>query len=195
MFDVLVDHPKKRYYLLVSFFCVLIFGSIIFDLLFAIDLMQSSHFSQLIDVLAANPNSYISYFFYTLLTDAIIYSNDVLGIAFKVISSAFISLNFLDLITLLGIVAFCMSHKNKMSKVTLSVQLGYFLLRILILLGLFFFLYPALMSNDAILALSRIHLVSMVLIGIHVVLMMLTGGYLYNVIKLFYLPCFNEAED
>ena len=82
-----------------------------------------------------------------------------------------------------------------MSKVTLSVQLAYFVVRVLVLVGLFFFLYPALMSNDAILALSRIHFASTIIIGIEIVLLILVGGYLFNVIKLFYLPCFYEAED
>ena len=57
------------------------------------------------------------------------------------------------------------------------------------------FLYPTLMYNNATLALTRIHIVSYVVVGVSSILILLTLVYLINIIKLFYLPLFEKVDD
>ena len=57
------------------------------------------------------------------------------------------------------------------------------------------YLYPGMMSNMATLLLSRIHLVSIVMLVMQIVLLIFMVGYLINIIKLFYLPLFEEEAE
>ena len=195
MFDVLVDQPKKRFYLLMTFFCLFIIGSACFDVVFAIGILCANGFSEMIEVCAMNQNSFFAYFFYTLLSSPALYSNDVLFIVFQMLNAFLISNNFCDWLTILGMVGLGFSHKNKMSKTTFGIQLGYFGLRFIITIFMVLFLYPTLMYNNATLALTRIHIVSYVVVGASSILILLTLIYLINIIKLFYLPLFEKVDD
>ena len=64
MFDVLVDHPKKRYYLVITILCLFLMGSMIFDIIFGWDIMHASSYSDLLEIIGSHPNSYFGYFFY-----------------------------------------------------------------------------------------------------------------------------------
>lgn len=195
MFDILVDHPKKRLYLLLSFFCVLIIGSLCFELSFGISMLLASSFSEMMDLCVIYPNSFFAFFFYTLLTSPVLYSNDVLWLAFQIVKAVIISNNFCDWLSVLGILGLSFSHKNKMSKRTMAIQIGYFLLRFILVIGIVLFLYPTLMYNNATLALFRIHVVAGVLMGVYVMLLILLLLYLINIIKLCYIPLFKEADE
>jgi len=58
-----------------------------------------------------------------------------------------------------------------------------------------FFLYPAMLANSATVLLSRIHLIAIVLFIIFMVFLIFMVGYLLNILKLFYLPLFEEVDN
>jgi len=195
VFDVLVDHPKKRFYLLMMLFCCFVIGSIIFDLMFGWQVIGATSFASLVEIVGAHPNSYFGFFFYTLITSPALYSPDVIYLLGQILYGLVISLNFFDWMTVLGIGGLLMSHKNKMSRITLAIQFIYFVLRFIVLLGMVFFLYPAMLANSATVLLSRIHLIAIVLFIIFMVFLIFMVGYLLNILKLFYLPLFEEVDN
>ena len=105
-----------------------------------------------------------------------------------------VSFSFCDWLSIIGMVGLMLSHKHKMSKAMLGIQMGYFTIRIVLILGMVVFLYPTLVSNNATLALSRIYVVSIALFVIHLIFLALMLGFLINIVKLFYLPLFEETD-
>lgn len=194
MFDVLLDHPKKRYFLLIAFFCGCLLGSMVFDLLFGWEIYNAGSFNDLISIINQHPNSFYGYFFYSLITSPVLYSMDILYVLAQTLYYLFASLNVFDWLTILGIVGLMISHKHKMSKLTLAFQIGYLFLRTVLLIIMVIFLYQAFIINNATMVLERIHLVSMLMLGIHGVLFVICGSYLFNIIKLFYIPLFENAD-
>lgn len=194
MFDVLVDHPKKRYYLLITILCLFLMGSMIFDIIFGWDIMHASSFSDLLEIIGSHPNSYFGYFFYQIVTSPALYSNDSLYLLSQILLTFIISFNFCDWISIVGMVGLSFSHKHKMSKAMLGIQLGYFTIRMVLILGMVVFLYPTLVSNNATLALTRIYVVSIALFVIHLIFLALLLGFVINIVKLFYLPLFEDAN-
>ena len=195
MFDVLVDQPKKRFYLLMMMFSLCIVGSIVFDGMFAFAISKADSFSQLMDIVTQHPNSYFGYFFYSLVTSPALYSADVIYLIFQIGFMLVGSLNCFDWLTVIGMTGLAISHKHKMSRLTLLVQICYFVVRIMAIIVMVLYLYPGMMSNMATLLLSRIHLVSIVMFVMQIVLLIFMVGYLINIIKLFYLPLFEEEAE
>lgn len=195
MFDVLVDQPKKRFYLLMMMFSLCIVGSIVFDGMFAFAISKADSFSQLMDIVTQHPNSYFGYFFYSLVTSPALYSADVIYLIFQIGFMLVGSLNCFDWLTVIGMTGLAISHKHKMSRLTLLVQICYFVVRIMAIIVMVLYLYPGMMSNMATLLLSRIHLVSIVMVVMQIALLIFMVGYLINIIKLFYLPLFEEEAE
>ena len=195
MFDVLVDQPKKRFYLLMMMFSLCIVGSIVFDGMFAFAISKADSFSQLMDIVTQHPNSYFGYFFYSLVTSPALYSADVIYLIFQIGFMLVGSLNCFDWLTVIGMTGLAISHKHKMSRLTLLVQICYFVVRIMAIIVMVLYLYPGMMSNMATLLLSRIHLVSIVMFVMQIALLIFMVGYLINIIKLFYLPLFEEEAE
>ena len=195
MFDVLVDQPKKRFYLLMMMFSLCIVGSIVFDGTFAFAISKADSFSQLMDIVTQHPNSYFGYFFYSLVTSPALYSADVIYLIFQIGVMLVGSLNCFDWLTVIGMTGLAISHKHKMSRLTLLVQICYFVVRIMAIIVMVLYLYPGMMSNMATLLLSRIHLVSIVMFVMQIALLIFMVGYLINIIKLFYLPLFEEEAE
>lgn len=195
MFDVLVDQPKKRFYLLMMMFSLCMIGSITFDGMFAFAISKADSFSQLMDIVTQHPNSYFGYFFYSLVTSPALYSADVIYLIFQIGFMLVGSLNCFDWLTVIGMTGLAISHKHKMSRLTLLVQICYFVVRIMAIIVMVLYLYPGMMSNMATLLLSRIHLVSIVMFVMQIVLLIFMVGYLINIIKLFYLPLFEEEAE
>ena len=195
MFDILVDQPKKRFYLLMMMFSLCIVGSIVFDGMFAFAISKADSFSQLMDIVTQHPNSYFGYFFYSLVTSPALYSADVIYLIFQIGFMLVGSLNCFDWLTVIGMTGLAISHKHKMSRLTLLVQICYFVVRIMAIIVMVLYLYPGMMSNMATLLLSRIHLVSIVMVVMQIALLIFMVGYLINIIKLFYLPLFEEEAE
>lgn len=195
MFDVLLDQPKKRYYLLIALMVVCILMSMIFDIRFGMDVVKAGGFNELMDLLVYHPNSFYGYFFYTLVTSPALYSMNVFVIVLQVIYGFIVSFNVFDWITLISMVGLIISHHNKMSRLTLGIQSGYLVVRCLMIMLMVLFIYPVFIGNNATAILSRIHLVSIVLVSVHIILFIVLTVYLISIIKLFYLPEFKKADD
>lgn len=194
MFDVLVDHPKKRYFLLIAFFVGCLICSMMFDLLFGWEIFCADSFNDLITVINQHPNSFYGYFFYSLITSPVLYSPDTIYVLIQTIYFLFASLNVFDWLTVLGMLGLIVSHKHKMSKLTLALQIGYLFIRTVLLIIMIVFLYQAFAINSANMALERIHITAMIMLILDGIAFVICGSYLFNIIKLFYLPLFKNAD-
>lgn len=192
MFDILVDTAKKRLGLMLIFTFSLVEIGLLADLLFGLEVLKSSQFSQLIALAQTHQDSFYAYFFFSCLSSGVAYLDFTITTGFRYLILIFKAFSLLDWVLLLVLLALFISHHSKLSKIALCWLGGYWFLRLLILGGISFYLLEALNAQNATVALARIQTSSIFLVFSHAFALAMNTYGLYQLIKKHYLTTFEK---
>ena len=192
MFDILVDHQKKRLYA-----CFILIGMILelvlwFDLRFAFDVLRSSSFTDLLNLQTQNGLSFYSYFFFSCVTSGVVYTALSIQTIFSYFALIIQAFTIWDWMLVVSMIFLMMSHRSALSKVTLCILIGFFVGRLLLLSGISLFLISGMQTNSAGTVLNRIELSSIIMIFSLSFAMIGNGYWIINLFKTKYLVLFKE---
>lgn len=189
MFDVLFSTPKKRLVCSLVFLSFCLELCLSFDLIFAVQVLQSNGFSELLQL--QNNNSFFSYFYFSVLSSGILNQDFSILSIFHYLSLFLRAFSLFDWILVSGFVFLLISHRSYLAKVTMCLLGLYFVGQLLVLGGTSFSLIRVMNTNNANMALAWIDTCALILLIGQGIYLILNTLWMYKLIVKEYLPLFH----
>lgn len=195
MFDLLVDTKRKRLGLVMSLCAGLFLVLMIQDLSYVTGIFQASGTSALLENLDGSANCFYGRLFVFLLNSSLANLHSLLAITVEYIFVLLRSLTNLEWVLIIFTLFLLVSHHDRISRFFLGVLLAHFVLRLILALALTFVFARVLSTNDIALLLGGVHWIALVCMVVHAGLIVISGYYLYNVLRHVYLAAFLKKEE